>query len=464
MVKKADRALCVTLSFKSKRYRMNMFVKKISLLVMLSYCMMASAQLSHEAKENGYEYVDLGLSVLWATCNVGATSPDDCGDYFAWGETMGLNGGKTSFTWMSYKWCNGTNTTLNKYCTSFSYGMSDYMSILVLKDDVANVKWGGTWRMPTKDEQEELRKKCTWTWFTKNNIKGYKIIGPNGNSIFLPAAGYPYEGSVKYAGSIGFYWSSSLYPGKSDKAFCFSFDENSIGHDGSARHSGSSVRPVCPRKQKMLLDKAGNITGKRQSGINMGHEYVDLGLSVKWATCNVGAKTPEEFGNYFAWGETDGFKDGKPVFNAKRYKWYINQNQVIKYNDSNDNGIKDNRLTLAQEDDVANAKWGGTWRMPTEAELVELMNKCKWKLTIQNGVEGYKAIGPNGNSIFIPAAGYRKHSYNDNHYSRAVLWSSSLYKNYCAHVLELNTYGIGKISKMVVYKRFYGLSVRPVCL
>jgi hypothetical protein len=192
--------------------------------------------------ENGYEYVDLGLSVKWATCNVGASKPEEYGDYFAWGETQP----KTTYDWSTYKWCNGSYNTLTKYNNSSSYGTVDNKTQLELSDDAARANWGGSWRMPTRAEQDELRENCTWTWTTQNGVNGYKVTSKkNGNSIFLPAAGCRYDSSLGYAGSYGYYWSSSLhadYPLFVYALFCGSDD---VGGSGSYRRYGRSVRPVC---------------------------------------------------------------------------------------------------------------------------------------------------------------------------------------------------------------------------
>lgn len=159
--------------------------------------------------------VDLGLpsGTLWADRNVGADSPEDYGDYFAWGETSP----KRTYNWSTYKWCKGSSDTMTKYCTKSSYGTVDNKTVLDLEDDAAYVNMGAEWRMPTYDEQKELRNNCTWTWTTQKGTKGYKVTGPNGKSIFLPAAGSrdDIERTNRYsnlddAGSHGYYWSSSL--------------------------------------------------------------------------------------------------------------------------------------------------------------------------------------------------------------------------------------------------------------
>lgn len=199
---------------------------------------------SDKPDANGHEYVDLGLSVKWATCNVGASSPEETGYFFSWGEIEP----KSTYNWETYKWCNGSYDTMTKYCTSSSYGTVDNKTILELSDDAANVNWGGDWRMPTIEEQDELRTECTWTWITKNGVKGYTVTGPNGNSIFLPVAGYRRGSGLGNADSDGKYWSSSLYYisylDGSSSAYCLDFNSRSVGRDESGRLNGFSVRPV----------------------------------------------------------------------------------------------------------------------------------------------------------------------------------------------------------------------------
>ena len=191
-------------------------------------------------EELNIEAVDLGLSVKWATFNVGATKPEEYGGYYAWGETEE----KEDYSWETYKWCNGSYYTMTKYCTDSNYGTVDNKTTLDLEDDVAHVKWGGDWRMPTKAEQDELRNNCTWTWTTQNGVNGYKVTGPNGNSIFLPAAGYRDGADVYYRGYYGFYWSGSLSSDYGDSAYYLGFSDNSCDWDGDDRCCGQSVRPV----------------------------------------------------------------------------------------------------------------------------------------------------------------------------------------------------------------------------
>ena len=196
--------------------------------------------------ENGHEYVDLGLpsGIKWATCNVGANSPEDYGDYFAWGETEP----KDYYYWSTYKYCNGPYDIMTKYFTDSDYGTVDNKTTLELTDDAAHVNWGGNWRMPTKAEQDELRNtdNCTWEWTTLNGVEGYKVISKkNGNSIFLPAAGRrDYDGLIG-AGNVGHYWSSSLDADRSCNAYKLYFSSSIVDWRVNNRYSGYSVRPVC---------------------------------------------------------------------------------------------------------------------------------------------------------------------------------------------------------------------------
>jgi hypothetical protein len=196
------------------------------------------------------EAVDLGLSVCWASFNVGATKPEEYGDYFAWGETEP----KTDYSWSTYKWCNGDDNKLTKYCTNSSYWDSsdpiDYKTVLDSEDDAAHMNWGCTWRMPTDAEWTELRDNCTWTWtdnYNGSGIAGRQVTASNGKSIFLPAAGHRSGSGLYDAESRGFYWSSSLYRGWSGAAWHVFLDSGGFGTDTIFRYNGQSVRPVCPK-------------------------------------------------------------------------------------------------------------------------------------------------------------------------------------------------------------------------
>ena len=193
----------------------------------------------------GHEWVDLGLpsGTKWATTNIGATTPEGYGNYYAWGETTT----KSTYSWSTYKWCRGSYSTMTKYCTSSSYGTVDNKTTLELSDDAAYVNWGSSWRMPTFDEIDELKNTSytTWTWTTKNGVKGYNVVSKtNGNSIFLPAAGFRYDSDLVTAGSYGDSWSSSLDSYRSDCAYYFGFSYDNIGRFNYNRDRGHTVRPV----------------------------------------------------------------------------------------------------------------------------------------------------------------------------------------------------------------------------
>ena len=188
---------------------------------------------------NGHEYVDLGLpsGLKWATCNVGASKPEEYGGYYAWGETEE----KGNYDWNTYKWCDNSEDAVTKY--------GNDKRVLDLEDDVAHIKWGsswqGSWRMPTKTEQDELLDNCTWTWTTQNGVKGYRVTGPNGYNIFLPAAGCCNGRELYDSGTHGYYWSSSVDYGRSCFAHDLYFHSCYYGWYDYYRCSGRSVRPVC---------------------------------------------------------------------------------------------------------------------------------------------------------------------------------------------------------------------------
>ena len=199
---------------------------------------------------NGHAYVDLGLpsGLLWATCNVGATSPEDYGDYFAWGETTT----KSEYNWSTYQHCNGSNSTLTKYCTNADYGNNgfvDNQTTLFPEDDAATANWGGDWRMPTEAEWQELLDNTTVTWTQQDGVNGRLFTAANGNTLFLPAAGYRYGSSLDDAGDWGYYWSSSLDTDFPDVAWLFDFGSGGYYMYFNYRYIGHSVRPVRSARQ-----------------------------------------------------------------------------------------------------------------------------------------------------------------------------------------------------------------------
>ncbi len=436
------------------------------------------------------EYVDLGLpsGVKWATFNVGATKPEDYGDYFAWGETEPKT--NHNYDWTTYKWCNGSYNTLTKYNTDSEYGVVDNKKILESSDDAATANWGGDWRMPSIEEWNELFSNSSLKWEEHNGVSGVALTSVrNGNSIFLPAAGvYHYNNGLISQNTEGYYRTNSLDESRGTISLGFS-SNGSLNWYANDRCFGQPVRPVYgPQSEQTTAPTVvtsavtqitetsavagGNVTSdggasvtergvvyststnpttasnKVISGSGMGAftgnltglqpnttyyvrayaanskgtsygeevsfttneeviatpEYVDLGLSVKWATFNVGANKPEDYGDYFAWGETE----PKSTYSWSNYKWCRgSETTLTKYCNHSGYGTVDNKTTLELSDDVAAVNWGGKWRMPTDAEMAELRDQCTWTWTIQNGVNGYEVTSnSNGNSIFLPAAGW----------------------------------------------------------
>ena len=445
-------------------------MKKIFYLVTLVAISLLFVQCKekHNEEYNGHEYVDLGLpsGTKWATCNVGANSPEEYGDYFAWGEVES----KTDYSWSTYKH-GSAKDKLTKYCNNSNagkYGFTDKKNVLDQEDDVATINWGGSWRMPTAEEQKELIDNCVWTYTTQKGVDGYKVKGPNGNSIFLPSAGYMGNSVLDNAGVFGFYWSSSLSLGTSNPFpedaynMCFGLSFKDI--TCYSRDHGRSVRPVL--SNELIAETEHN---NEEDHIEDDSDYsiedekaIDLGLpsGIKWAICNVGANSPEEYGDYFAWGETE----PKTTYNLSTYKYGTDLNQLTKYCSNSiygKDGFTDNKRTLDPKDDAATVNWGNHWRMPTEEEQNELLNNCKWIRGRLNGVQGYKVVGPNGNSIFLPAAGEMTNNSLNYAGSTGCYWLGSLDTSNPngAYILHFYSSGGRGLSK---FGRSLGRTIRPV--
>ena len=469
--------------------------------------------------------IDLGLSVKWASWNVGADSPEGYGDYFAWGETEALS---------IYHNSNGITDDLSPSELE-SRGIIDADGNLTAAYDAATVNWGDEWRIPTLDEIQELLDRCSWSWTTQKGIYGRKIIGPNGNSIFLPAAGYHWGSSIASVGSYGGYWSATP---NNDPVNAYYLNLKSGKSLGGRSIGGLTVRPVNAASKlnvsvttgdatdisavgatlggivsnsyksltcgiiygtsSALSSTSGTMMSTTSSGefsievtglspnttyyycsyVVVGDKYkygdvrsftteaisitagdaIDLGLSVKWASCNVGADSPEEYGDYYAWGETE----EKNNYDWSTYKWGSND-YLTKYCFDPLYGVFDNKNYLEPEDDVAHVKRGDGWRMPTAGESFELAKKCIWLWISVNGVNGYLVTGPNGNSIFLPAAGYRYGTELRGEGTYGYYWTSSLYDMYPGYAWY--HYGAADYYEYHLdhyISRVYGLTVRPV--
>lgn len=196
----------------------------------------------------GHDYVDLGLpsGTLWATCNVGADTPEGYGDYFAWGETTP----KTTYDWSTYKYANGDEKKLTKYCKKPDYGnngFTDKLTMLQVGDDAATANWGKGWRTPTEEQWDELIDNTTSTWTTQNGVEGIRFTASNGRTLFLPAAGIRWGSEFYFDGLDGFYWSSSpyiIYPSNPSKARSFDFISDGTCMRNDHRCDGHSVRAV----------------------------------------------------------------------------------------------------------------------------------------------------------------------------------------------------------------------------
>ena len=356
-------------------------------------------------------YIDMGNGTKWATVNVGADSPEEYGGYFAWGETQMKTG---SYNWSTYQYCTGgSESSINKYTPT------DGKTVLEAGDDAATVNLGSNWRMATDAEWTWLLEHCTWTWCEMNGVKGCLVTSNvSGNSsIFLPAAGNKVMSQTGNVGTRGRYWTSSA-----DDLRSWSVDISSDGpiHESAQRIRGYSVRGVYEPHQF----------------IN-GHEYVEMGDGLKWATCNVGADSPGAYGDYFAWGETE----PKSSYSSESY---------------------DYNLTFS---DAAAANWGSTWRMPTVEEWRALMNSSNFDWEWDDVMKGCKVTskvpGYEGNSIFLPAAGSRFYSRLDDAGSCGLYWIPSLYQYDEGSSMSLYFFE-SEEAGLYGSTRYLGAPVRPV--
>ncbi len=469
-------------------------------------------------------YVDLGLSVYWASCNIGANTPEEYGNYYAWGEIDT----KDNYSWSTYKWKRNNDNLLSKYCTDGVYGLFDNRADLEYEDDIARSIYGDNWQLPSEADWLELENNCYWEWTTINGIDGWLITsmieGYKDKSIFLPASGIIKGKKLESAGFSTHYWTSALKESYPRTATTMSLD--SLGHGTMAleRCYGLPVRPVSisrdwynnasiilSRDQMTTFpgyyfslsasvlngDTVYHVPGRWSSdnptiatvdqnglvySISAGtaniyyyisidsisyinskctvtvlsdeseieHCFVDLGLSVNWATFNMGALTPQDNGFYYCWGDITPKTDiNNPKYNAA---------DKYVYGDFK-------KAELDPEDDVAHVIWKGDWRMPTYEEMLELYDNCTWIRTIQNGKPGFivrsNVSGYSDRSIFLPTInGYRYNYYGDGWY-----WTSSIdrdsYNTYnSAYYLSLGDYNYHDISSNYMGTALF---VRAVC-
>ncbi|MBO4671804.1 MAG: Ig-like domain-containing protein [Bacteroidales bacterium] len=436
--------------------------------------------------------VDLGLpsGVKWASFNIGATAPEDYGNLYAWGETTP----KEKYSSDNYVF------GLEPFS---KYNDTDNKIYLDPEDDAATAMYGDGWRTPAVVEVRELRDKCTWEWTEVNGVKGQKVTGPNGKSLFLPAAGFARNNETVDKNAWGDYmllekfispfnfsssgfgniknWSGSYYYGYSVRAVKGSYvqvkslklDVTTIENLGPAKAKIRATVQPSNATDKLVewsssdtevakVDQEGNVDilkkglatiSARCSGfvaaceIISAYSYaepekVDLGLpsGTLWASCNLGAWEPEEIGAYFAWGETE----PKGVFSSSNYK--LRNSTKYEYGK--------NPEVLQPEDDAAHVKLGGKWRIPTSVETQELMNLCEFKY--DNSKKTWTVTGPNGKSILLPSTGWYDYELNSSLY--CYFLASNLYKNSNAYAAYLSAFEHGTVS----VARYYGRTIRPV--
>ena len=214
-------------------------MKKIVLLIVLASSLFVSACQQKEDNPKlgtqNMEAVDLGLFFKWATCNVGATKPEEYGDYFAWGEVTT----KSSYTWGNYAWADGSADKLTKYCPA------DGLTFLGGGDDAAYKNLGDGWFIPDTNCWEQLKENCDWTWTTQNGVTGYLVTSKkNGNSIFLPATGCHFDDTSGDVGTYGYYWTSNLYSDKPSDSYYMYLIPNYRVEGAWPRYVGMTIRAV----------------------------------------------------------------------------------------------------------------------------------------------------------------------------------------------------------------------------
>ena len=316
----------------------------------------------------GHDWVDLGLpsGTRWATCNVGATKPSQRGNLYAWGEIQT----KSSYTEANCKFQNERNAI-------------DIQGSIF---DAAHVHWGNGWKMPTRTQLHELVDCCDWDYVQLDGRWVVRLTSRYNNEvIYLPSTGHKDGTEHSNPNGCGNYWSST--PASGDGAHGYNFGA-ALGYMSSiCRYYGQAIRPV--------LDKASHLKTP-VSGQHNDHNYVDLGLpsGTMWATCNLGAKYPDEDGNYYQWGEIT----------------------TVHQTDAHKNNLVGHTVPIVcgnPQYDAATANWGSGWQTPTLDQFNELIQHCTWEWTNLYGRNGYKIISKvNNNWIFLTTSG----SCDDNHH------------------------------------------------
>jgi len=434
--------------------------------------------------------IDLGLSVKWASWNLGASSYKDIGGYYGWGDVTG----------------NLTSDNLLQYPSA-----TPPSNIAGTAYDVAKAKWGGYWRLPTSEEVKQMVDACEWSYYEEDGQLYITGRAQNGNSLVFPVAGYRIGSEICKVNVLGWYWSGSLTIEDTDYADILAIDmeDKSVGRSAVVRFLGLNVRPVFDDSPKLKIAtvRAENITSdsatlvgsfegddtngmeigffytlsgnpsaengtkisvipgsssefkgtvkglsskstykfcayaymnggytygdviefsttEKTTGTVAGYEWVDLGLpsGLKWATCNVGASKPNEHGSFYAWGCTS------PSSNWSAWNYYRH------WNGSSVNNIG-SEISGNVNYDAARYHWGSTWRLPTLAEMEELVNYCTAECCYLDGVPVTKVTGPNGNYIYFvyPGSDYGHGLTGRNSYG--YYWSGTSSTNFHAPYL-----------------------------
>lgn len=372
------------------------------------------------------EWVDLGLpsGLKWAKYNLGASNEYQYGHFFAWGDN------------------NEKYTSQGDYDWNFIYKAPNNISENTEYDPATNILGKGA-HMPNGYDFIELREKCDWTYIS-SPIVGWKVTGPNGNSIFLPDTGNRQaDGTTYQQGTNAYYWTSESESVSRAYYYTFSSSAKYSGRiSNGSKYLGMGIRPV--------LGKSNTTDPTKGEVIENPSDYdgaaVDLGLSVYWASYNVGASKSSEKGNAYAWGETF----TKDVYSQSNYSFYVNGTYLHE-------GMEN----IAGTDyDVVHKDWGGDWKMPSMVEMQELVAQCDWTWTTVDGVSGYKVTPKdksNTNSIFLPITEVD---------GTGSYWTSTLYtlndpfQYISAYNMEFSQRG--GISYSSYYYRYIGRYVRPV--
>ena len=404
------------------------------------------------------EYVDMGLSVKWATFNVGATQPSEYGNYIGWGDATGK---LTS--------SNGNDYAVGN-TSAYIGGDKRY--------DVAQAKWGKKWRMPKQSEFEELfdETKCT----VEQVSNCWKITSlRTGKSIILPRCGLINTTGHVDRTSFSWYWTAEADENDPDRCYYMVISGPTVYQLGrgpkqyrmpirpvyeeatswtSPTNPGGDNPPVNPVDDNPTTNPDPETPETAEVG-----QAVDLGLSVKWADRNVGATGVGSYGEYISWGDTE----ARDNYSLKGYVHYdatgINE---CKYLGTSATQQGSYHIANTQYD-AAHVRWGGTWRLPTERELYELMEQCTWVWSSQGSIPGYRVTSKtNGNSIFLPAAGYKSGTSSTPtnqkktgyYWCDGVDWRTEGSMNYNGINLEFDQ----TEPKGNFHARFHGLSIRPV--